>query len=145
VADIEKNRKRLRKRLFNKYDANEVDEYICDLQEKVRSLKLKNSELIEKIRDLTEKLDTFREKEETIRNALFMAEKMSSSCIKEARENAEKILLDAKSRAKEIISNTNYEAIEQKDILIKLRSYVKDYQNRMLLLFKDQLESLKNL
>ena len=117
---------RLKKRWFNGYSSTEVDAYVTDLCKKIHSLQSENSVLVEKIRKLTGKLDSFIAKEESIRNALFMAEKLSSSCVKDAQEKANKVLHDAVSKSKEIIADFNYKAIEQKDILTRLRSCVKD-------------------
>ena len=134
---------RLKKRWFNGYSSTEVDAYVTELCRKIRSLQSENSALVEKVRELTGKLDSFIAKEESIRNALFMAEKLSSSCIKDAQEKADKVLHDAVSKSKEMIADFNYKAIEQKNILSRLRSCVKDYQSRLLLLFKEQLSLLR--
>lgn len=143
MAELEIRRAKLKKLMFNKYDANEVEACLESMYRRFHKLQLENVELIEKVKELTGKLDSFREKEESIQNALAMAEKVSSLCIKEARVKAEKILSDAKLKSSEMMANTNCEAIEQKDNLIKLRSYVSNYQKGMLLLFKDHLDSLK--
>ncbi len=134
---------RLKKRWFNGYSSTEVDAYVTELCRKIRSLQSENSALVEKVRELTGKLDSFIAKEESIRNALFMAEKLSSSCIKDAQEKADKVLHDAVSKSKEMIANFKYKAMEQKDVLSRLRFCVKEYQSRLLLLFKEQLSLLR--
>ena len=140
----EKEKIRLKRSLFNKYKADEVDSCLSDLRKKLKKLKAENAELLEKVRILTDRLDAFKEKEESIRNALFMAEKLSSSCVGEAKEKAEKIILEAKARASEMMAGANCEAIEQKDVLTKFRNCVKDYRSKVLLLLKDHLETLRN-
>lgn len=144
MGSEEKEKIRLKRNLFNKYKADEVDSFIYDLRKKLKKLKAENAELLEKVKVLTDRLDAFKEKEESIRNALFMAEKLSSSCVGEAKEKAEKIILEAKARASEMMAGANCEAIEQKDVLAKFRTCVKDYRNKVLLLLKDHLETLRN-
>ena len=143
ATSTEQKKVRLKRLMFNKYDATEVDMYLESLNRRIRKMQIENAELVEKVKDLTVKLDAFRDKEESIHNALAMAEKVSTLCVKEARSKAEKILLDAKSQSSEVLSTIKCEAIEQKDNLVKLRNQVKSYRNSMLLLFKDHLKSLK--
>ena len=143
VASNEQRRVKLKRLIFNKYDASEVDMYLEGLNRKLRKLQLENSELVEKVKELTVKLDAFRDKEESIRNALSMAEKVSTLCIKEARDKAKKILDEAKSQSSEVISDIKCEEIKQKDNLVKLRNHVKNYKEAMLMLFRDHFRSLK--
>lgn len=140
----EKEKVRLKRSFFNKYRADEVDLCLSDLHKKLKKLRAENAELLEKVKILTDRLDAFKEKEESIRNALFMAEKLSSSCVGEAKEKAEKIILEAKARASEMMAGASCEAIEQKDVLAKFRTCVKDYRSKVLLLLKDHLETLKS-
>ena len=144
MGSEEKDKIRLKRSLFNKYKADEVDLCLANLRKKLKKLQAENSELLEKVKVLTDRLDAFKEKEESIRNALFMAEKLSSSCVGEAKEKAEKIILEAKARASEMMAGANCEAIEQKDVLAKFRTCVKDYRSKVLLLLKDHLETLRN-
>ena len=135
----EKEKFKLKRKLFNKYNVDEVDECLLYYRKKISKLKNENLELVQRIKILTEELDRYNENKEIISKALFMAEQIK----KDAEKKAEEIIMDARVRSKDIVTSIGCEAIEQKDILLKLRSYVKEYQNRTLLLFKDQLETLK--
>lgn len=139
VDEKVKEKFKLKRKLFNKYKADEVDECLSYYRKKISKLKSDNFELVQKVKALMEEVDRYNENKEIISKALFMAEQIK----KDAEKKAEEIIIDARARSKDIVSSIGCEAIEQKDILLKLRSYVKEYQNRTLLLFKDQLETLK--
>ncbi len=134
----------LRKRLFGKYDRNEVDLLVADLHKKIRKLTRENVALVASLEKATKELDSYREEKDYINRAVSIVDEIRRSYVEAAQKEADEIIRAAESQSKDLVANFSYEVMEQKDRLLKLRSCVDDFQNSVLFLLRDAFELLKS-
>lgn len=125
-------------------------------QKKVAELTAKNSELQEKLSVLAKRVDSYRKDEEGIKEALFSAQKISTSSITEAKQRAETIVTEAETKARTMTENAKREAetavreletkTEQKKLeLEKAKESVAAFKTRMLDMYKQHLDHIENI
>ena len=91
---------------------------------------------------LADKIDDYRKDEDSIRAALLSAQRLSDTIIKEANENAEIILNDARRKSEELFGNTTEMIQKEKDTLEKLKGEVSKFKSTVLNVYKSHLEVL---
>lgn len=89
------------------YKTEEVDSYIDEIYSSYSLVYNENKELIRKLNILASKIEEYRNDEQSIRNAIINAQRMSSKLIEEARKEAESIIEAAETKAKSADSITN--------------------------------------
>lgn len=121
-----------RKSSFSGYKPEDVDKFIDEVSEAFKAIAQENQSYKEKIvqanakiieqnthyerlnekaQSLAEKLSSYKNDEEGIKNVLFNAQKLSSTTMKEARDNADKIISDANSKATAIVEQAKNKSI----------------------------------
>lgn len=122
------------------YDEDEVNEFLQQVMHDYENLIAENKELQNELKQSKEQIDRFNSIEETLQKSILTAQeaaedvrrnsaKESKLIIKEAEKNADRIVNEALSRAREI-------SLEVED----LKKQSKVFRNRFKMLIEAQLE-----
>lgn len=84
---------------FGGYNMAQVDEFLDVLTEDYSALYNENAVLKSKMKVLVEKVEEYRSTEEAMRKALMTAQRMADEMVKEAQDQRDQILQQAKSEA----------------------------------------------
>lgn len=120
------------------YAVQEVDNFLSQI----------HSEFVEKEKQmilLANKLKEYREDENSLKSVLLNAQKLADSIVKEANQQAEKLLNDAKNKAETIIGGIIIDQQKEEDKLNKIKNEVNDFKVLMLKLYKKHIESISSI
>nr|MDE7389393.1 DivIVA domain-containing protein [Lachnospiraceae bacterium] len=131
-----------RKANIGGYRCDEVDNFIDDVVLTIEELKSEKFELVAKMEILANKIEEYRQEEESVHNALVSAQKLSNQKIKEAENEAEKILSAAKKQADNIIADANERIIKQKELIIRIEQEAADVRKKLTDAYELQISAL---
>ena len=127
------------------YKAEEVDAYIEKVLDTIRDLKEQNEVLEDKIGVLAESLQKYREDEDSLREALLGAQKMSDTILCEARQKAEILLREAMLKADRATTAAAQRVENEQMAYERLRTEVGRFKNDVLTIYKTHLEVLSTI
>jgi cell division initiation protein len=118
------------RKTFRGYGEAEVDEFLDQVVRDFEFLIKENNEMRERLGEVEDKLARYVEMEETLRNALVVAQasaeevranskKEAELIIKEAQQRADEILLEAQVKVRE--AHSEYQDMHHKGLLFKGR------------------------
>lgn len=84
---------------FRGYDIDEVESFLTELTKDYAKIYRENAGLKDKNAILTDAIENYKEMEETMRSAIISAQKTSEEIIKNAHDQADNIVKEAKVRA----------------------------------------------
>lgn len=90
------------KRGFRGYDIDEVETFLTELSKDYARIYRENASLKDKNAILTDAIENYKEMEETMRSAIISAQRTSEEILRNAHEQADTIIKEAKVRATEI-------------------------------------------
>ncbi len=90
------------KKGFRGYDIDEVETFLTELSKDYARFYRENAGLKDKNAILTDALENYKEMEETMRSAIISAQRTSEEILRNAHEQADVIVKEAKVRATEI-------------------------------------------
>ncbi|MEG0545632.1 MAG: DivIVA domain-containing protein [Oscillospiraceae bacterium] len=96
------------------YRADDVDSFIAEVSSSYDQMFKENGELIKKISILANKIEEYRKDEDSLRTALFAAQKLADQIVKEANDSIKGKVDAADDTAKEIVDKANKVANELK-------------------------------
>ncbi|MBN1114472.1 MAG: DivIVA domain-containing protein, partial [Oligoflexia bacterium] len=96
------------KKSMRGYDINEVRVFLDDLSRQVESISYENKVLKDKLREKELSLLEFREREETLKDTMLTAQKVTENIRNEANREATHIINQAKVKAAEILGNARF-------------------------------------
>ena len=123
----------------------EAERAIAELTAQRDALKLEVTSYEEKMQLLAQKVEDFRKDEDSLRTALLSAQRLSVTIIKEARENGEIIVNDAKKKAEDILSGISDKVTTETDALKAIQAEVSKFKGEVLSIYKTHLEILSML
>lgn len=106
------------------YNMAMVDEFLDELTEDYTKLYEENAKLKAKLKVLVEKVEEYRSTEESMRAALFSAQKMATSIVDEAKAKSADIVNSAEAGAREEIARIRAKVQEEEDRLVFAKSEV---------------------
>lgn len=127
------------------YMAEDVDNFIDDVIEAFEQLKKDKTNLVHKIDVLATRVEQYRAEEDTVRNALFAAQKASDVCIKEAKEKAAQIIRDAEIKAQSIVADAEVKIVEEKNKYMQLQVDSANLKNELISTYKKHISLLDEL
>ncbi len=105
------------RRTLRGYSPREVDDFLQEVAQSMGEIIMENATLKEELEKAKEKLSYYESMEETLRNAVVLAQKTADEAIASAHQRAELILKEAELKAEEIIKSTYEEKAKmQKEI-----------------------------
>ncbi len=142
VKDI--NDVRFRKTNIGGYKAEEVDNFLDEVQSSYESLQNENLDLKHKMKVLANRIKEYRQDEENVKIALLSAQKLASSAVDSAKKEAEDIIEDAKMEAKKILRDITEDLEAQRRNLAEMKKSVKEFKSDVLSLYKEQIRFINS-
>lgn len=128
---------------FNKslggYKTNEVDEFLDRCAETVDALTRTNADNEHKMQVLGQSVMDYRAQEDTIRNALLNAQRMSDTILGEARQQAEQIIAQASEQAAHIHETAESDVQAERAELKRVQDEVAAFKARLLSIYREHL------
>ena len=145
LTPLEIENKKFSKQMVNGYSVEEVDDFLDELTMEYEKLYKENSEYKTKIEDLNESLVKYKSIESTLQGTLLMAQSTAEEVKNVAKQQAEQIIQDAQSTAKQSIEALDQEIILKKRELEDVQKQFDVYKAKMESLLISQLEILKEI
>ncbi len=126
------------KKGFRGYDIDEVETFLTELSKDYAKSYRENASLKDKNAILTDAIENYKEMEETMRSAIISAQRTSEEILRNAHEQADTIIKEAKVKASEIMNELDKdvqalkretEEIEGRNMLLraKLKAVLNTY------------------
>ncbi len=96
-------------RRFRGYNPREVDDFLNEVSKSMGDILLENASLKEELEKARERLKYFEKMEETLKNAIILAQKSADETIVTAHRKAEAIIEEANNKAREIVCSLQEE------------------------------------
>ena len=133
---------RLEENGYSKEEVNQfIDEVISQTEKMTTRIQTQDTE----IKKLKKELEYYEEQEETIKNAIIKAEETSNLIRKNALEEKEKILKEAKNDASSIVNEALLKAEEIKIKTENMEKNIKVLKRKLRLIVEQQLEVIEDL
>ncbi|MGN0456751.1 MAG: DivIVA domain-containing protein [Acutalibacteraceae bacterium] len=127
------------------YRLEDVEAFIDDVVATLEQSKKDKIELVKKLDILAKRIEEYRRDEENVRGALINAQKVMDATKKEANEEAQRIVNEAKIKAQDIIVNANSSVVEQKNNYLKLQADAVVLREQLLEIYKNHLALIDEL
>lgn len=127
------------------YKDEDVDAFIDEVIVTFEQMKKDKKDLVRKMDILATKIEQYRADEETVRNALFNAQKAADTLVNDANAKAAKIVSDAEEKAQKMLKEANAVTAEQKEIYLKLKSDAVKLRSDLETAYKKHLHSIEDL
>ncbi len=124
---------------FGKYKSGEVDVFLDRCAETVDALTRTNAENEHKMQVLGQSILDYRAQEDTIRNALMNAQRMSDTILEEARQKAEQIVSEAQEQAGHIHETAEKDVVAERAELKRIQEEVSAFKARLLSIYREHL------
>lgn len=145
ITPLDIENKRFSKKTLNGYDPEEVDEFLDDLTKDYTNIYRKVTENEKEVEELKSKLEHYVQIESTLQNTLLMAQSAADEVKNAAQKQADQIIRDAESNARQVTNNIDMEITEKKKELEDITKQLDVYKAKMESLLISQLELLKDI
>ncbi len=132
-------------KVFRGYDVYEVDEFMRNLLQDYEKLYRENAELKEKNANLTETIASYKGMEETMQNAILVAQRTAEDIKQNAYERSETIIKDAERRAGEAIHKANQSIGTLEKTYLNMQSEMNGFRAKMSALLSTYMQLLSEL
>lgn len=144
ITPLDIENKKFSKQVMHGYNVDEVDEFLDEvLVDYEKNYKLA-TELSKKVEELTNSLDHYKTIENTLQNTLVMAQTTAEEVKTVAKQQADQILLEARSTAQKAASDLTQEVRMKQMALDDVKKQFDIYKAKMESLLISQLELLKS-
>ena len=143
ITPLDIENKKFSKQMLNGYSVEEVDDFLEELTRAYEKLYKEATENKGKTEQLTSDLNKYQSIESTLQNTLLMAQTTADEVKKTAQKQADAIIAEAQSKAKEALSSVENEIIIKQKELDDLQKQFDIYKAKMESLLISQLELLK--
>ena len=141
--DIEN--KTFSKQIVNGYSTEEVQAFMADLLKDYERLYKENIEYKDKIDVLNQGIQHYKSIEDTLQNALVVAQGTAESVKQNAKVEADNIIKEAEINALKSVDTINKQVVEKRLQLDDTRKQFDVYKAKMEALLISQLELLKEV
>ena len=145
ITPLDIENKKFSKQMLNGYSVEEVDDFLEELTRAYEKLYKEVTENKGKTEQLTNDLNKYQSIETTLQNTLLMAQTTADEVKKTAQKQADAIIAEAQSKAKEALSSVENEIIIKQKELDDLQKQFDIYKAKMESLLISQLELLKDV
>src|SRR5215210_5268422 len=129
---------------FRGYDANQVDDFLDEVADEFERTFSENQRLSEEIASLQERMQQFEELESSIREALVHAQQVARDLRQNAGKEAELIVREAKEQAHRILADSSGRVERVQESYEVLRQAKQDFANDFRYLLKSFLSVMDN-
>lgn len=144
ITPLEIQKKEFDKKMRG-YDQEQVDEFLDRITEDYEKLYRDNASLKDKIKILEDKLKHHSDIEDSLQNALIIAQNTAEEVTKNAQEKGRLIVAQAEEEAKRIIDGANREIIDINRQYQEIRRQMYIFRTRFKTLLEAQLETVATL
>lgn len=145
ITPLDIENKTFSKQMVNGYNVEEVKEFMSDLLADYEKLYKENIEYKDKITVLNQGIQHYKSIEDTLQNALVVAQGTAETVKKNAKVEAENILKEAELNAIKSVDEINKQTVEKKLQLDDAKKQFDVYKAKMEALLISQLELLKEM
>ena len=125
------------------YNKDEVEAFVSEVARDYEKLYKENLAAKEKIATLTEAVKQYKTMEDTLQQAIIVAQSAGEEVKKNAYAKAENIIKDAENRATEIVSEAGKEVTKVNYEYEEMRRSVEIFRTRIISLLNSQLSIVK--
>ena len=145
ITPLEIENKKFSKQMMNGYSVEEVDDFLDELTTCYEKLYKDNTESQGVISELQGKLEHYKQIEGTLNNTLIMAQSTADDIKNVAKQQADQIVKDAESEAKQSLATLEQQIILKQKSLEDLQKQFDVYKAKMESLLISQLELIKEI
>jgi len=132
------------KTVLRGYDRIEVDEFLDDIVKDLEQLLRENAALKDENHALKEKLQHYHDLEQTLHNALVVAQETAEEVKTAAKREAQLIIKESEMKAERLVDEAIGKVRRMTSELDELRKQSEVFRARMINLLKAQLDMLEN-
>lgn len=129
---------------FHGYSKADVDEFMGTVLQEYEKLYQDCISLRDKVNTMTDAVQRYRAMEDTIQNALVVAQNTSEDIRKSATEKAAAIIEGAKTQAASMVAEANVEVVTIQNKTESLKAELETYKAKVLALLDAQTAMVKN-
>lgn len=145
ITPLDIENKTFSKQVVSGYNIEEVKEFMATILADYEKLYKENIEYKDKITVLNQGIQHYKSIEDTLQNALVVAQGTAETVKKNAKVEAENILKEAELNAIKSVDEINKQTVEKKLQLDDARKQFDVYKAKMEALLISQLELLKEM
>jgi cell division initiation protein len=145
LTPLEIENKKFSKQMVNGYNVDEVDEFLDLLTADYEKLYKESAESREKIEQLNSDVAHYKTIENTLQSTLMMAQSTAEEVKNVARQQADQIISEAQTNAKQEVMNLEQQIVLKKKELEDVEKQFDIYKAKMESLLISQLELLKEI
>ena len=145
ITPLDIENKKFAKQMVNGYNVNEVDDFLDELMISYEKLYKENAELKANAEELNNDVGQYKNIESTLQNTLVMAQKTADEITAVAKSQAEQIIKDAVTRAKQTEDELNLQITMKQKELDDTKRQFDVYKAKMESLLISQLELIKDI
>lgn len=145
ITPLDIENKKFSKKALNGYNPEEVDDFLDEIIKDYESLYRQSSDGKNKIDELNSKLEHYTKIENTLQNTLVMAQSAADEVKRAAEKQAEQIIKEAETKARESTMDIEQQITDRKKELENLQKQFDVYKAKMESLLISQLELLKEI
>ncbi len=144
ITPLDIENKKFSKRAINGYNPEEVDDFLDELTVAYEKIYKEATDAKQTIENMNAELTKYKSMETTLQNTLVMAQTTAEDVKKVAKQQAEVIITEAQTSAKEELVKINSEIKLKQKELDDLEKQFDIYKAKMESLLISQLELLKD-
>lgn len=145
ITPLDIENKTFSKQIVNGYSTQEVHEFMSELLKDYERIYKENIEYKDKITVLNEGIQHYKSIEETLQNALVVAQGTAETVKQNARVEADNILKEAEINAMKSVDEITQKVMEKQMKLEETQKQFDIYKAKMEALLISQLELLKDI
>lgn len=145
ITPLDIENKTFSKQMVSGYNVEEVKEFMATLLTDYEKLYKENIEYKDKIAVLNQGIQHYKSIEDTLQNALIVAQGTAETVKKNAKVEAENILKEAEINAIKSVDEINKQTVEKRMQLDDAKKQFDVYKAKMEALLISQLELLKEI
>ena len=145
ITPLDIENKTFRKQAVNGYSTAEVHEFMAELLQDYEKLYKENIEYKDKIATLNQGIQHYKAIEDTLQNALVVAQGTAETVKQNARVEADNILKEAELSARKSVDEIGQKVLEKQLKLEETEKQFDVYKAKMEALLISQLELLKDM
>lgn len=145
ITPLDIENKKFAKQMVNGYSVNEVDDFLDELTVSYEKLYKENAELKANAEELHNDVGQYKSIESTLQSTLVMAQKTADEIQAVAKKQAEQLIKDAESKAKQSVDELNLQITVKQKELDDIKRQFDVYKAKMESLLISQLELIKDI
>ena len=145
ITPLDIENKKFSKQMMNGYSVEEVDEFLDDLTADYGRAYKESSELRTRAEEAEKSLQHYKTIEDTLQNALVMAQSTAEEVKRVAQQQADQIIKEAEGNARKSVEDLSQEILMKRKELEDIKKQFDVYKAKMESLLISQLELLKEI